>query len=139
MSLTIPNEVLAEIAEQLKKTKPLSATNEDLRDAWYTVTLSVGSGGAQLEGWLTYWDNTVVQIKLLKTTAQTGTAAAGTSIPVWLRVPPFARLVNPGVFDASGFGLLGGSIELTNCPRVNLVGAAPWDWHLAGTLSFEKA
>ena len=49
MSFAIPDEVLNEIAEQLKKLQPPSAADEDLRDAWLALGLSVGSGGAKPE------------------------------------------------------------------------------------------
>ena len=139
MSFTIPNEVLNEVAEQLKKLKPPSAADEDLRDAWFTVSLTVGSGGATLEGWITYWDNVKVHVTLVETTAQTGTVAASTAIPVWVRLPIAKSLTKSGKFDASGFSVFGGSITLPNVGSISLVGAAPWDWHLAGTVKFEEA
>lgn len=138
MSFKAPDAVLSEIAEQLKKLKPPSAANEDLRDAWLTLGLSIGSSGANLEGWITYWDSTKVHITLAEVTAQTGTAAASTSIPVWVRLPPVSELMPRGAFDASGFSLAGGAIVLEGVGTFPLVGVAPWDWHLAGTVNYEK-
>lgn len=138
MSFTVPDEVLREIAEQLKKQQPPSAANEDLRDAWFTIGLSVGSGGASLDGWITYWDDTKVHVTLAKVTAQTGTAAASTSIPVWVRIPPAAKLESPAVFEAGGFSLAAAVIMLKGIGNFPLVGVAPWDWHLAGVVNFEK-
>ncbi|TXT39625.1 MAG: hypothetical protein FD135_2057 [Comamonadaceae bacterium] len=98
---TLPLMQLAEITDELKKLSPPSAANETWLDAVITFSFSQSAGGANLEGWITYYDGTKVHIQLGKVSSQVGTVAGAAAIP-WVRVKPAKDYCGAGTLNLHG-------------------------------------
>jgi|GEM_PF-4240217 len=141
----LPIKQLKEIADNIRNISPPSAANEFWLDAAITYSFSMSAGGANLEGWITYYDGTKVHFQLEKITAQTGTAAGAGALP-WVRVKPVDDYCGDGTLELKG-SFFSASLYLkspsgksfTNPDGLSAASAGLGDFHLAGTVKYTKA
>jgi hypothetical protein len=142
--LAIPVSDLKSIVKMFQPATIDKAANEIWLDAAVTGSFSFSSGGANSEGWITYYDGTKIYFKVTQMTAQTGTAAGTFALP-WVRVRPSGIvLAGSGKLEISGF-MFGGTYRLycSNGQTVfqsdlAVISAAPWDYHLEAGASYTK-
>lgn len=140
----LPITQLVKVTDELKKLAPPSAANETWLDAAVTFSFSQSSGGANMEGWITYYDGTKVHIQLGKVTAQIGTVAGAAAIP-WVRVKPHGEYCGEGTLEMNG-AWFSSSLRLKSSVgdflNPNVLGAACaglGDFRLEGTVTYTKA
>lgn len=135
--VTIPVADLQAIVASMRTANPEPTLNEIWNDAAITGVFSLSAGGGSLEGWLSLYDGRKYHFQSLEITDRSGTAAGTFAIP-YARVRPL-KDVEIGNFDLKGFWA-GGILSLS-CVKdgLQVLSAAPWDYHLAGTVKCTKA
>lgn len=132
-------DTLNSIAKQIK-----AGDNGNWSDAALTMSWSVGPAGGNLQGWITYYDETKIHISG-SVTGKVGTGAGAVAIP-YIRFKDFKDMPASGKFDVSGFSVLGATIHLKDDSGESLCmpasisssSAAPWDFRLSGTIKYSK-
>lgn len=141
---SLPLDQLQEIVAMLKAGNAEASSQDFWLDAAITGTFSFSSGGAQLQGWITYYDGTKVHFELESVTDKTGTAAGTFAVPL-IRVRPADTYAGKsGAFELEGLWAVGSlALKGPNGPimqsRIAVLSAAPLNYELKGSVRYTKA
>ncbi len=129
------------IVRQYQQQHPQTAQNSDFQEAALTCTFTVGPQGANLQGWISYYDGRKIHFQATKTDSYWGLAAATVAIPFLLarRVEQVSgkigRFSVHGHWGAGTLTLLVDGKEVT-IPAVPLVATAAFGWGAEGEVVY---